>query len=137
MNPWTIIGWIIIAAIAFGFFTVVLPDMMRISARNRYWRNVRKQERQERQDRLNRIENAPEYIKEIHATVGDVRFPDKRDAAVDWQKTVKKHGFVAAHPNDGWIDRENNIIDFTYTVFKLKEQGNIKIVSKYGDIVIK
>lgn len=30
---------------------------------------------------------------------------------------LRKEGFKAAHPNDGWVDRENNIITLCYPQF--------------------
>lgn len=30
---------------------------------------------------------------------------------------LKKQGIKALHPNDGWVDRENNIINFCYPDF--------------------
>jgi hypothetical protein len=34
-----------------------------------------------------------------------------------WIEELRKNGFKAAHPNDGWVDRENNIITFAYPQF--------------------
>lgn len=35
----------------------------------------------------------------------------------EWIKEMRKLGVKAAHPNDGWVDRERNIIDFCYPQF--------------------
>lgn len=34
-----------------------------------------------------------------------------------WIKRLRANGFKAAHPNDGWVDRENNTLHFAYPQF--------------------
>lgn len=34
-----------------------------------------------------------------------------------WIKQLKQEGFKALHPNDGWVDREKNIITLAYPSF--------------------
>lgn len=40
----------------------------------------------------------------------------ERDA---WVAALKEHGIVAAHPDDGWVDRVKNQIRFAYPQFNL------------------
>jgi len=35
----------------------------------------------------------------------------------DWISKLKSQGVKAAHPNDGWVDRENNVVRFAYPQF--------------------
>lgn len=34
-----------------------------------------------------------------------------------WIEDLRARGFKAAHPNDGWVDRENNTLHFAYPQF--------------------
>lgn len=34
-----------------------------------------------------------------------------------WVADLRKCGFKAAHPNDGWVDREKNTLQFVYPHF--------------------
>lgn len=34
-----------------------------------------------------------------------------------WIDGLRKAGFKAAHPNDGWVDRKNKIVQFVYPRF--------------------
>lgn len=38
-----------------------------------------------------------------------------RDEA--WIAMLRSHGIKAAHPDDGWVDRENNTVHFAYPQF--------------------
>jgi hypothetical protein len=35
----------------------------------------------------------------------------------NWIENLRKKGYKAAHPNDGWVDRDENIITFMYPQF--------------------
>lgn len=35
----------------------------------------------------------------------------------EWVASLRKKGFKAAHPNDGWVDMKNNRIHFCYPQF--------------------
>ena len=34
-----------------------------------------------------------------------------------WVEELREQGFKAAHPNDGWVDRNNNVIRLVYPQF--------------------
>jgi len=34
-----------------------------------------------------------------------------------WIEELRGQGFKAAHPNDGWVDRERNVLTFCYPQF--------------------
>ena len=36
---------------------------------------------------------------------------------LDWIADLRTHGIKAAHPDDGWVDREKNYVSFTYPQF--------------------
>ena len=43
---------------------------------------------------------------------------DEQDANEQkWVEELRKSGFKAAHPNDGWVNRENNEVHFAYPQF--------------------
>ena len=42
---------------------------------------------------------------------------DQESAQHRWVAGLRERGFKAAHPNDGWVDRENNEINFNYPQF--------------------
>jgi len=46
----------------------------------------------------------------------------------EWIKNLREQGFSAAHPNDGWVDRENNKIYFAYAHFNDGVQVGDKIM---------
>lgn len=38
----------------------------------------------------------------------------------EWVSRLRADGYRAAHPNDGWVDRENNSVQLVYPQFKDK-----------------
>jgi len=36
---------------------------------------------------------------------------------IEWIENLRKQGYKASHPNDGWVDRENNKIYLAYPQF--------------------
>lgn len=36
-----------------------------------------------------------------------------------WVKKLKANNIVAAHPDDGWVDREENFVDMCYPYFNI------------------
>jgi hypothetical protein len=40
-----------------------------------------------------------------------------RDQEQAWIDELRARGFKAAHPNDGWVDRERSILTFCYPQF--------------------
>ena len=42
---------------------------------------------------------------------------EMKQKKADWIAELREQGFKAAHPNDGWVDREKNIISFCYPQF--------------------
>lgn len=55
---------------------------------------------------------------------------DYDEAAHVWIKQLRAQGFVAAHPNDGWVDRDNNRFTLVYPHFQDRE------VLQTGDTVM-
>lgn len=51
----------------------------------------------------------------VNTWVGVVN--DYQDKETEWIDKVKLQGYKAAHPNDGWVDRENNKIHLAYPYF--------------------
>jgi hypothetical protein len=45
-----------------------------------------------------------------------------------WIQSLKDQGYKAAHPNDGWVDREKNTVQFVYPHFNLCPQIGDKIM---------
>jgi len=42
---------------------------------------------------------------------------DSEKKEKEWIKNLREKGFKAAHPNDGWVDREKNRVHFAYPQF--------------------
>lgn len=40
-----------------------------------------------------------------------------RKAIDEWIARLRAHGIKAAHPDDGWVDRKNNIVRFMFPYF--------------------
>lgn len=49
---------------------------------------------------------------------------DQQKRHDEWVEYLRGNGIAAAHPDDGWVDRENNTIQFAYPGFG---RNNIKI----------
>ena len=52
---------------------------------------------------------------------------EQKQAKAEWIKTLIGLGIKAAHPDDGWVDRTENYVDFCYPHFNFKP--------KVGDLI--
>ena len=59
-----------------------------------------------------KISGDPDFVEAFHNSINAY---ERKEA--DWIKKLRSEGFKAAHPNDGWVDRENNKIHFAYPQF--------------------
>ena len=51
----------------------------------------------------------------------------------EWVETLRAEGFKAAHPNDGWIDRENNTLRFMFAQFNDGAGvGDLVMIGRHG-----
>jgi hypothetical protein len=60
--------------------------------------------------------NGSEQGKSFVATYNRV-VQESREAEAAWIADLRERGIKAAHPDDGWVDRENNIVTFCYPQF--------------------
>ena len=51
-------------------------------------------------------------VKSWHQIIDDYSFSEWL-----WIEGLRKAGFKAAHPNDGWVDRKNNVVQLVYPQF--------------------
>lgn len=64
-------------------------------------------------DIRNCLVRAPDGFRATWNQICDDMAREKRD----WIARLRAQGYKAAHPNDGWVDRERNIITFCYPHF--------------------
>ena len=69
------------------------------------------------------VSGKPEFVKLWHEICEEADTKER-----NWINELRAKGFKAAHPNDGWIDRENNTLYFAYPQFN---DG-----AKVGDLVM-
>lgn len=53
---------------------------------------------------------------------------DYENSRALWISELKANGYKAAHPDDGWVNRENNTVQFAYPHFNLFPQVGDKIM---------
>jgi len=51
----------------------------------------------------------------------------------DFAEELQSLGFRAAHPDDGWVDRENNIVQFAYPQLMLTLRAGDKVALGWAD----
>ncbi len=61
---------------------------------------------------INLVSGEPKFVKLWH----DICRKQELDKQ-EWIEQLRKEGFKAAHPNDGWVDREENSITLVYPQF--------------------
>lgn len=53
-----------------------------------------------------------------------------------WIDTLIEKGYKAAHPNDGWVNREEKSVRFAYPDFNLFPQiGDLIALGRYDDFI--
>lgn len=63
----------------------------------------------------------------FYQTFADVITEDKRQTR-EWVEDLRQRGVRAAHPDDGWVNRDTNEVIMTYPYFC----GNLKV----NDIIV-
>jgi hypothetical protein len=50
----------------------------------------------------------------------------------EWIESLIEQGYKAAHPDDGWVNREENYVQFSYADFNLNPQvGDLVALGRY------
>lgn len=65
-------------------------------------------------------------------------FQEVREEQESWEAEMRKLGVAATHPNDGWIDRRNQIADLTYPkIFDWIEVGShLALGDPHGHLIV-
>ena len=58
------------------------------------------------------VSGDPEFVARWHKICDEYEVEEKQ-----WISQLRKQGFKAAHPNDGWVDRKNNKLHLAYPQF--------------------
>ena len=61
------------------------------------------------------VTGRPDLVSKWHE-ICDKQERDKRE----WCERLRREGIKAAHPDDGWVDREDNYLIFAYPQFRDK-----------------
>ena len=64
------------------------------------------------QDLRQCVSGNAEFVSHWDQICGDMEKMERK-----WIQDLRAHGFKAAHPNDGWVNRETNEVVFTYPQF--------------------
>jgi len=58
------------------------------------------------------VTGAPQFVALWNTVV-----KESEASKANWVSALRKSGFKAAHPNDGWVDRQNNKLKLVYPHF--------------------
>jgi len=75
------------------------------------------------------VSGKPKFVAEF-ARICD----EYRESKETWINQLKAEGYKAAHPNDGWVDRENNRVKLAYPYFDYGLEAGDKLMLGWSDL---